>query len=74
MKITVINNDGFVSFCNLKVGDTFLFDNEVYLKFDRINTDDGDYINAICLNTCEVDSFNAETRVKVVQTELMVNY
>lgn len=74
MKITKTHNDGFVKFCDLDVGDTFLFDNEVYLKFDRLDLDDEDYVNAICLNDGGVDGFNAETRVKVVQTELMVDY
>lgn len=74
MKITKTHNDGFVNFCNLKMGDTFLFDDEIYLKFDVLDLDDGDYVNAICLNDGGVDGFNAETRVKVVQTELMVDY
>ena len=74
MKITKTHNDGFVNFCNLEVGGTFLFDGEIYLKFDRIDTDDGDYINAICLNDGGVESFTADIRVKIVQAELLVDY
>jgi hypothetical protein len=73
MKITKKHNDGLTAFCTLKTGDTFLFDHLIYLKLDRIDpADDGDYINAICLDSGEVDGFNAETRVKRVNTELIV--
>ena len=74
MKITKTHNDGFVNFCNLKVGDTFLFDDEIYLKFDMLDLNDGDSVNAICLNDGGVESFSADTHVKVVQAELMVDY
>ena len=72
MKITKKHNDGLTTFYTLKTGDTFLFDNEVYLKLDSIYPDEGDFINAICLNDGDVAGFNAETRVKIVQTELIV--
>lgn len=74
MKITKTHNDGFVNFCNLKVGDTFFFDGEIYLKFDVLDLDDGDCVNAICLNDGGVESFSADTRVKIVQAELLVDY
>ena len=72
MKITKKHNDGLTSFFTVDTGDTFLFDNQVYLKLDRIDPEDGDYINAICLNSGDVAGFNAETRVKIVQAELIV--
>ena len=72
MKITKKHNDGTADFSAVDIGDTFLFDNKVYLKIDRIYPDDGDYINAICLNSGEVGSFNLDTRVKIVQAELIV--
>lgn len=73
MKITKRHNDGLVNFFALNTGDTFLFDNQVYLKLDRIDPEDDDYINAICLNSGDVAGFNAETRVKKVQAELIVD-
>lgn len=72
MKITKKHNDGLAAFCTLKTGDTFLFDNHIYLKLDRIDPEDDDYINAICLDTGDAAGFNAETRVKTVQAELIV--
>ena len=72
MKITKKHNDGLTSFFAVDTGDTFLFNNQVYLKLDRIDPEDEDFINAICLNSGEVAGFNAETRVKIVQAELIV--
>lgn len=72
MKVTKKHNDGLTSFFAIDTGDTFLFDNQVYLKLDRIDPEDGDIINAICLNSGEVASFNSETRAKIVQAELIV--
>ena len=72
MKITKKHNDGLTSFFAVGTGDTFLFNNQVYLKLDRIDPEDEDFINAICLNSGEVAGFNAETRVKIVQAELIV--
>lgn len=72
MKITKKHNDGTTAFFAIDIGDTFLFNNQVYLKLDRINTGEGDYINAICLNSGNVSGFNAETRIKIVQAELIV--
>lgn len=72
MKVTKKHNDGTTMFCTLKTGDTFLFENEVYLKLDRIDPEEGDYINAICLNDGDVAGFNAETRVRLVSAELIV--
>lgn len=72
MKITKRHDDGLINFYILATGDTFLFDNQVYLKLDRIDPEDEDYINAICLNSGEVAGFNAETRVKKVQAELVI--
>lgn len=71
MKVTKKHNDGLTSFFAVDTGDTFLFDNQVYLKLDTIELED-DYINAICLDSGDVASFNAETRVKIVQAELIV--
>ena len=72
MKITKKHNDGLTSFFAVDTGDTFLFDNQVYLKLDRIDPEDGASINAICLNSGDVAEFKAETRVKIVQAELIV--
>ena len=72
MKITKKHNDGLTSFFAVDTGDTFLFDNHIYLKVDRIDPEEGDCINAICLNDGNVASFNSETRVKIVQAELIV--
>ena len=72
MKITKKHNDGLTSFFAVDTGDTFLFDNQVYLKLDTIELENDDFINAICLNSGDVASFNAETRVKIVQAELIV--
>ena len=72
MKITKKHNDGLTSFFAVDTGDTFLFDNQVYLKLDTIELEDEDSINAICLNSGDVATFNAETRVKIVQAELIV--
>jgi hypothetical protein len=72
MKVTKKHNDGTTAFFGVDTGDTFLFDNQVYLKLDRIDPEEGDYINAICLNSGEVAGFNAETRVKIVHAELII--
>jgi len=72
MRITKKHNDGTTGFFAVDTGDTFLFDNQVYLKLDRIDPEDGEFINAICLSTGDVAGFNAETRVKIVQAELIV--
>lgn len=72
MKITKKHNDGLTSFFAVNTGDTFLFDNEVYLKLDRIDPEEGDSINAICLNDGDVSWFNNDIRVKIVQAELIV--
>ena len=72
MKITKKHNDGLTSFFAVDPGDVFLLDNKVYLKLDRIDPEEGDIINAICLSTGEVYGFNAETRVRIVQAELIV--
>ncbi len=72
MKITKKHNDGTTAFFAVDTGDTFLFDNQVYLKLDRIDPEEGDIINAICLSTGEVYGFNSETRVKIVEAELIV--
>ena len=72
MKITKRHNDGLVTFATLNRGDTFLFDNEVYLKLPCLGIEDGDLVNAACLNDGCVSGFNAETRVKKVQAELTI--
>jgi hypothetical protein len=72
MKITKKHNDGLTSFFAVDTGDTFLFDNEVYLKLDRIDPEGEDSINAICLNDGDVSWFNNDIRVKIVQAELIV--
>ena len=72
MKITKKHNDGTTSFFAVNTGDTFLFDNQVYLKLDRIGLEEGDSINAICLNDGDVSWFNNDVRVKIVEAELIV--
>lgn len=72
MKVTKKHNDGTTMFCTLKTGDTFLFENEVYLKFEILYPENGEYVNAICLNDGDMAGFNAETRVKIVEAELIV--
>jgi len=72
MKITKRHDDGLVVFSALNVGDTFLFDNEVYLKLPCMGIEDSDLVNAACLNDGCVSGFNAETRVKKVQAELII--
>lgn len=72
MKITKKHNDGLTSFFAVDTGDTFLFDNQVYLKLDRIDPEEGDPINAICLNDGAVSWFINDTRVKIVQAELIM--
>lgn len=72
MKITKKHNDGLTSFFAVDTGDTFLFDNQVYLKLDRIDLEEGDSINAICLNNGDVRWFNNDIRVKIVEAELIV--
>ena len=71
MKITKKHNDGLTSFFGVDTGDTFLFNNHVYLRVDVIEPEDGGFINAICLDTGETASFDTE-RVKIVQAELIV--
>ena len=72
MKITKKHNDGLTSFFAVNTGDVFLSDNKIFLKLDRIDPEEGDSINAICLSTGEVYWFDAETRVKIVEAELIV--
>lgn len=72
MKITKKHNDGTTAFFAVDTGNTFLFNNQVYLKLDRIDPEEGDSINAICLNDGNASWFNADTRVKIVQAELVV--
>ena len=72
MKITKKHNDGLTSFFAVDTGDIFLFDAQVYLKLDRIDLEDGDYINAICLNSGDVTTLSDEIRVKIVEAELIV--
>lgn len=72
MKITKKHNDGLTTFFAVNTGNTFLFDNQVYLKLDRIDPEEGDSINAICLNDGDVSWFNNDIRVKIVQAELIV--
>ena len=72
MKITKKHNEGLTSFFGVDTGDTFLFDNQVYLKINRIDPEEGAFVNAVRLNTGEVYGFNAETRVKIVESELVI--
>lgn len=72
MKITKRHDDDLIDFYILAIGDTFLFDNKVYLKLDRIDPEDEAFINAVCLNSGEVFGFNLDTRVKKVYAELII--
>jgi len=74
MKITKKYNDGIVNFSTLEVGDTFMSGNIVYLRIDDIIDQYGELVNAISLDSGDVIGFGDDDRVKVVQTELIVDY
>jgi hypothetical protein len=74
MKITKKYNDGIVNFSTLEVGDTFMSDNIIYLRIDDIIDQYGELVNAISFDSGDVIGFGDNDRVKVVQTELIVDY
>lgn len=54
-------------FCDVKVGQTFLYDNELYLKTTYINN-----LNAVCLSKNHLSLFSNYTCIFLVEAEVIL--
>ena len=72
MKITKKHSDGLTYFYDIDSGDIFLLKNIYYLKINRIDSKEGDYVNAVRIDTGEVYRFESDERIKKVKAELIV--
>lgn len=74
MKITKKHNNKKDLFAALKPGDIFLCDNSFFIKTDEINTQEGDPVNAVCLDNGLCCSFPDDKWVKKGEAELTVEF
>lgn len=63
----------YEEFKNIKHGTVFEYDNYFYIKMDyEAKTEEGEKINAVCLNDGETAYFGLTERFKIVNASLMI--
>ena len=74
MKIKGLRKQNVVNWCEIKVGETFIFNDEVYMKTKYKETEYPycEKINCICLNDGEFDYFENESFLEVVDGEFNI--
>lgn len=75
MNIVDARSEKCVKFFTLKNGDTFLYENRLYVKMDEIESEDKGYINAILFSKngtiCDC-MFNNEDKVTPVKCTITI--